>query len=249
MVTGNYSSRPTILHRPFRSVAELGYVFSDSPWRNLDLSFPESGDSPLLDVFCINENTNPSGLVAGRVSLNSRQAPVLQTVLAGAILDKDAIPVQSSTLSSSLAAVLAKQLVTRTSGSMPLTSRADLVGTPTFSGPPSGATAALTANADPNLYYSGFSGDVGIVPGVNGSPVSLIPRQRESVMRALTDAGTARVWNLMIDVIAQSGRYPGGAQDVTRDFIVEGERRYWLHVAIDRYTGKVLDEQLELVNE
>jgi hypothetical protein len=31
--------------------------------------------------------------------------------------------------------------------------------------------------------------------------------------------------------------------------VVEGERRYWLHVAIDRYTGQVVDKQLEVVNE
>ena len=38
------SSRPIMLHRPFRSVAELGYVFSDRPWKNLDFFSPESGD-------------------------------------------------------------------------------------------------------------------------------------------------------------------------------------------------------------
>jgi hypothetical protein len=33
------------------------------------------------------------------------------------------------------------------------------------------------------------------------------------------------------------------------DFIVEGEKRYWLHIAIDRYTGKIIDQQLEPVYE
>jgi hypothetical protein len=33
------------------------------------------------------------------------------------------------------------------------------------------------------------------------------------------------------------------------DFIVEGEQRYWVHVAIDRFTGQVLDRQIEVVNE
>jgi hypothetical protein len=32
-------------------------------------------------------------------------------------------------------------------------------------------------------------------------------------------------------------------------FIVEGEKRYWLHIAIDRFTGEVLDKQIEVVNE
>jgi hypothetical protein len=32
-------------------------------------------------------------------------------------------------------------------------------------------------------------------------------------------------------------------------FVVEGEKRYWLHVAIDRYTGQIVDQQLEAVEE
>jgi len=58
--------------------------------------------------------------------------------------------------------------------------------------------------------------------------------------------GTTRVSNLMIDVIAQTGRFPSSASSLA-NFNVEGERRYWVHVEIDRYTGKVLDEQVEEV--
>jgi hypothetical protein len=60
----------------------------------------------------------------------------------------------------------------------------------------------------------------------------------------------------MIDVIAQTGKYaPGATQlvdpnDPTKtQFIVEGEKRYWLHIALDRYTGDVLGQQLEEVTE
>ena len=67
-------------------------------------------------------------------------------------------------------------------------------------------------------------------------------------MRALIDAGQTRTWNLMIDVIAQSGRYPQTAATLA-DFVVEGEKRYWLHIAIDRFTGEVIDQQLEAVYE
>jgi hypothetical protein len=52
----------------------------------------------------------------------------------------------------------------------------------------------------------------------------------------------------MIDVIAQSGRYPPNAGNLA-GFIVEGEQRYWVHVAIDRFTGEVIDKQIEVVNE
>jgi hypothetical protein len=52
----------------------------------------------------------------------------------------------------------------------------------------------------------------------------------------------------MLDVIAQSGRYSSGETDL-RKFVVEGEQRYWVHVAIDRFTGQVLDKRIEAVNE
>ena len=84
--TSQSASRPKMLNRPFRSVAELGYVFSGTPWKNLDFSTPESGYSELLDVFCVNESDDPSGLVAGKVDLNTRQAPVLAAVLANTSL-------------------------------------------------------------------------------------------------------------------------------------------------------------------
>jgi hypothetical protein len=52
----------------------------------------------------------------------------------------------------------------------------------------------------------------------------------------------------MIDVIAQTGKFPAGSGDL-KDFTVDGERRYWIHLAIDRYTGEVIDKQIELVKE
>jgi hypothetical protein len=30
---------------------------------------------------------------------------------------------------------------------------------------------------------------------------------------------------------------------------VEGEQHYWVSVAIDRFTGQVIDKQIEVVNE
>jgi hypothetical protein len=52
----------------------------------------------------------------------------------------------------------------------------------------------------------------------------------------------------MIDMMAQSGRYRPGEADL-RKFAVEGEQHYWVHVAIDRFTGQVIDKQIEVVNE
>lgn len=72
--------------------------------------------------------------------------------------------------------------------------------------------------------------------------------KKEVIPRALAEVCQTRVWNLMIDVIAQSGRYPSGTAALAQ-FVVEGEKRYWLHIAIDRFTGDVIDQQLEAVYE
>jgi len=71
---------------------------------------------------------------------------------------------------------------------------------------------------------------------------------RESIVRAFSDATQTRTWNLLIDIIAQSGRYPPNASTLA-GFLVEGEQHYWVHVAIDRFTGQVVDKQIEVVNE
>ena len=49
-------------------------------------------------------------------------------------------------------------------------------------------------------------------------------------------------------MIARSGRYPPNANSLA-GFMVEGETHYWVHVAIDRFTGQVIDKQIEVVNE
>jgi hypothetical protein len=72
--------------------------------------------------------------------------------------------------------------------------------------------------------------------------------EREAVIRSLAESANTRTWNFMIDIIAQSGKYPPTAKNPD-NFVVTGERRYWLHVAIDRYTGQVVDQQLEKVGE
>ena len=242
-----HSRRPIILNRPFRSVAELGHVFRGSWWRNLDFTFPESGDSALLDVFCISDPNPGNPLVAGKLNLNTRQKPCLAAVIAGAYYDElnqTGARTTLAPLNGTAALAVANALVNRTastSGTMgPLRNLAELVGRPV-----SGATGN-----NPTTRYTGFSGDLDpVLTDSNGNViVSQIPRMREAAVRALADCGTTRVWNLMIDVIAQSGRYPQSATGLD-NFLVEGEKRYWLHVAIDRATGEILDQQMEPVTE
>ena len=243
--TSQGQSRPIILNRPFRSVAELGAVFSGTPWKNLDFFTPESGDAALLDVFCIRDGGNPDGLEAGKVNLNTRQATVLEAIISGAYKDEQGAfssgkpawrlsPINGGAGSEADGAAVA--LVNRTtslqSGKGPLTNVGDLAGR---------YTGIQNAFLQP---YDGFSSDLGGILG-DGSASSLIQRFREAPIRALAACGQTRVWNLMIDLVVQTGRYPSAATGPA-DFVVEGEQRHWIHVAIDRFTG---DQQVEVVDE
>jgi len=38
-----------------------------------------------------------------------------------------------------------------------------------------------------------------------------------------------------------------GSATTVAQFVVEGKKRYWLPVAIDRFTGEIVDRQLEAV--
>ncbi|NBV32522.1 MAG: hypothetical protein EBR81_01615 [Proteobacteria bacterium] len=55
-------------------------------------------------------------------------------------------------------------------------------------------------------------------------------------------------WNLLLDVIVQTGHYPLNASGA-QQFMVTGETREWVHLAIDRLTGEVLERQVEFVAE
>lgn len=70
--------------------------------------------------------------------------------------------------------------------------------------------------------------------------------EKEALISALADVHNARTWNLTIDVIAQSGRLLPSADDLS-DFRVEGEQRLWVHLAIDRISGKVIEQEVEVV--
>ena len=271
---GIQESRPVVLNRPFRSVAELGYVCRGTPWGNLNMTFPESGDVALLDVFCINETQNTSGIVAGRVDVNTRQPAVLQALIANALTEDEkgtsipnsaTIPTLSvgskppgtvDTPPGQVARLLYNLTTSTDQNKGPLTNRSELIGRP--------LPSLSVSNVDPDVGFTGFAHDIGITPiptegsplnsQLHGQPAALIPRLRLAAMRALGDSTTPRVWNLMVDIVAQSGHYPTNntvstPQAKLANFVIDGERRYWLHVAIDRYTGQVLDAQYEPVSE
>ncbi len=261
MATANYNSRPVVLNRPFQSVAEMGHAFSGTPWKNLNFFTPESGDAALLDAFCLNELANaPADVtVAGRVNLNTRQAKVLQALIQGVS------KADGSVISPTEAANAAQALVTWTTDTTssigtpavlskgPLRNRGELVGkwvaqTDFVSG---SNTNPPLAKIDGSLSFSGFSSMLTSGTGGVFSAASdaAIKRRRECVMRALVDSGNTRTWNLLVDVIAQTGVYPPtatAAADLAK-FVVQGQSHVWVHVAIDRFTGNIIAESFEPV--
>jgi len=208
---GKVTDRPLILNRPFLNVAELGYVFRDLPWKTLDFSTAKSADAGLLDLFDVSESD--ADIVAGRVNLNTRQAPVLQALLAGAL--KDEMDAGKLAISATDAASIAAATVTASSAS-PLRNISEV------------ATI--------------------VMPGTASAANEPVKTRKEAVARALAAGGTTTEWNLLIDLVAQSGRFIDRSKTL-ENFLVEGEKRYWLHIAIDRQTGRIIDEQLEAVYE
>ena len=264
--SGQSQSRPMILNRPFRSVAEMSYTFRGGLWKQIDFFTPESGDAALLDTFCLNE-PSADGMVAGKVNLNTRQVPVLKALLAGAYREELAnvsgIPTgyAKSALDSSEANNIATALAGITSNTTnawqgPLANAAEIVGrfvpTPGNTAGAKDVYAFTEPLTNVSYTYAGLSAalDSGVYSGASAKAPQ-IQRLRESAIRPLVAAGQTRVWNLMIDVVAQAGQYPSSATaaaDLPK-FVVQGERRFWVHVAIDRLTGQVIDKQVEVVTE
>ena len=202
-------------------MAELGYVFRDLPWKTLDLFTEKTADAGLLDVFSTNDFP---AVVGRRVNLNILQTSVLQSILAGAIWDElDSTNTVSKTgVTATAAPVIASNIVTATSTN-PLVNRSDFATRSTL--------------------------PLRILPlPTGGTHNQSVKVRRETVPRALSSLSQTQTWNLMIDVIAQSGTYPPGETNLA-NFVVQGEQRYWVHVAIDRFTGQVIDKQIEVMNE
>lgn len=231
---------PIMLNRPFRSAAELGYVFRDLPWKTLDFFTDTSADAGLLDIFTINDGTplydsqtppNIIGMavprmVAGSVNVNSAQTAVIQPVLAGAIWD-DAITFSTVSNTGSPTVQNAQTMATNITGAAsttPFQNKAEIITRPGLPMPTILPTPTTSENKQ------------------------TVKARREVVPRAISSVSQTRVWNLLIDVVAQSGRYAPGEANLSK-FIVEGEQHYWVHVAIDRFTGEVIDKRIEVINE
>lgn len=182
--TYNSASRPIVLNRPFRSIAELGNVFRGTPWRNLDFMTPESGDRVLLDLFTLEEAPSDN-LVGGRVNLNMVSRPVLSALLQGAGLVDG-----TSTIDAATAGNMALEFSNFILGNSTLSDRSEIVGRwvvgTTFAGPAEKMASKLASAQQP------------------------LQRNRDTIVASLADLGTVRTWNFLIDVVAQSGTVMNG---------------------------------------
>ena len=233
--------RPIMLNRPFRNVAELGYAFRDLPWKTLDFFSDKSADAGLLDIFALNDgpalfdangNFTAMGAVptmtAGSVNVNTTQAADLQAIFAGSILSEIG-PTTVNPTNTGLATdapILATNVVNATS-TTPMQNKSELI-----------TRASLPTTILPTP-----------TPTTIEQPDRVVKTRREVVARTVSSVAQTRTWNFVIDVVAQSGHFKPNAGSVQNDFIVEGEQHYWVHVAIDRFTGRVIDKQIEVVNE
>jgi hypothetical protein len=173
-------------------------------------------------------------MVAGKVNLSGQQAPVLQSILAGAILDEvNTTPIAGTGNSATSAPVIAANIVTETS-------------MPTSTATP---TPCPLVNRSELVTRPGLLNYILPVPATGAAHDQRVKSRREALVRAVSSVSQTRTWNLLIDVVAQSGRYKPNATSLQNDFLVEGEQHYWVHVAIDRLTGQVIDKQIEVVNE
>jgi hypothetical protein len=225
---------PIVLDHAFTTAGDFGYgLKTEHPdptklFKPVDFHTAGSTDAPLLDFFTYNpvDENYPR---AGIVNLNTKNKEVIAAILQSTLkkdIDVSPVPNPFPTVAPSEAMAAAQAIVAATTAQAAV-NRAEI--------------ARLTAAAAAAIGN----------PGLSGEELEKLP---EAIARALSEMTQTRTWNLMIDVIAQTGRYKPNAPDLTgSNFIVEGEKRYWLHIALGRdlNTGRVdvVGAQLEEVTE
>jgi len=214
------------LQRPFQNVGELGYAYNPITGNTLDFRTPGSSEAALLDFFTYNTTDN--------------------TAIYHLPYPLRAGPVNINTRNSAVIAALL-------TGALP-TWPPPGTGVPSSSATPA---ATLIANAT-SVQPAGYDGgqpvgrqDLARLAAAVGTTIGSTEEPQKTVARALGDTTQTRTWGLLIDVIAQTGRYTPDATSIgqANKFVVQGEQHYWVHVAIDRFTNQVIDKQIEVVNE
>jgi hypothetical protein len=211
-----------MLNRPFRNVGEFGYAFRTA-----------SGPTP---------TPSPNPKTIDFYTATSSDAPILD------LFTYNSAPIRSGivSLNTQDVAVFAAILT----GVFQTEQNIGPAPSPSPVASPAAKTAATNivnaTTTQPALSRAEIT-RLGSV--VTNTPFTANEETKEAISRALAEVTQTRTWGLLIDLITQTGRYPPGTTDLTQQFVVEGEKRYWLHVAIDRFTGEIIDQQLEAVYE
>jgi hypothetical protein len=206
-----------VMSHSFSNVGQLGYGIdtSNASLPTLNFSSPSFPDAPILDFFSYSPISSAYPR-AGIVNLYTKNAPVIAAILANTLKTDAAAanPAPTPVVTASQAMDAANRIVQETQNV--------LAGTPGY-GPvtETDMTRAIAAR----LVAAGAA-----APSWSGSTTE----QQLSIARALAEMGQTRTWNLFIDVIAQTGQYKPNSDLSGGNFIVQGEKRYWLHIALGR---------------
>jgi hypothetical protein len=139
-----------------------------------------------------------------------------------------------------LAAILNRALILGTSISLSNQS-------PTYQALNAANAIVITTTAQPAMSRADIARFPSVVSSAPFGP-SASQDTKDTFARALSELTQTRTWGLLIDLVAQTGHYKPNATGLA-DFVVEGEKRYWLHIAIDRFDGTIVGQQLEEVTE
>src|SRR5262249_20777162 len=159
-----------------------------------------------LDVFSITDEPSTS-ILAGRVNLNTRQAPVIQAVMQKGLWD--AYDMGNLIGLTQASGFCHSDTMANNYASYTIQSGGNLLNRSGLSTAVNGTAQLTTAVLRP-------------ANGV-GHENEAAKTRREAIARSIASSGQTRTWNLMIDVIAQSGKYPPNAAAL-KDFVVEGEK-------------------------
>jgi len=211
-----------MLNRPFRNAGDFGYAFRTA-------SGPTPTPSPNPKTVDFYTPTSPDAAILDLFTYNS--APLRSGIV---------------NLNTQNAAVLTAILT----GAFQTEQNIGSAPSPSPVASPAAKSAATNiVNATTSQPALSRADIPRLSSTVINAPFTANEETRETIARAFSEITQTRTWGLLIDVITQTGRYPPGTTNLTQPFVVEAEKRYWLHVAIDRFTGEVIDRQLEAVSE
>ena len=208
-----------VISHAFSNVGEFGYGVDTSAagLPTMDFSSPSFPDAPVLDFFSYNPISSAYPR-AGIVNLYTRNEAVIAAMLSST-WKTDAASANPTPAASPSGRVSTFEALTAAHAIVQETQNV-LSGSAAY-GPVTqiDMTRAIAAR----------------LSAAGGSAVGITTEQKQAIARALAEMGQTRTWNLFIDVIAQTGKYKPNSIDLTgSNFVVEGEKRYWLHIALGR---------------